>query len=668
MKGKVLHFTPKAELGPAGNVQAFVELCRNSEVLHAREQFNLNAWDTGHAKGQNKKLRIVYSTLEAASRAAAEPALPEPFLSFAKAMLVYLQDQQPVKDQSTRLAALRCMEAALRELTGGSRPTAVDEVVLDQAVARAKAQVSNDVVYAIACQLRVLAKLMQSKGFISLRRIWDHDVKKRNSVGSRISKDALEARQQKLPSAAALRAIGGIFQEAVEPCDVIVSSCTALMVCAPERVNEVLRLRRNCLVEGDGEFRGKLGLRWAGSKGFADAVKWLPSEMAPIAREAVGNLVRSTTAAHEIAAWYTSNRKQLYLHEGAVHLRGRELLTKAELALILWGDESLVRSAKDWAKRVGLANTSSRRKPATYRFKDVEQVVLAMLPSTFPYVPGDNRLLCRDAIAISRRNELHPLRPTFLCMFTCIDYAVLHSKYGRDDRESIFQRFGYTEDDGSPIALRSHSLRHYLNMLAQTGGLTSAEIALFSGRKDVRQNRAYDHMTSEEVQVPVAQALSNGFTAELEPLVLQGRNLVSRSEFGGLGLTAAHTTEFGWCAHDFASEPCQVHRDCINCEEQECIKGDEHKEANLRLLQIETRSLLAQARVALSEVEYGADIWVRHQTKTLDRINALLAILEDGSVPIGARIRLDGENARLIGSGNERIVKVVKTSRQKGRA
>lgn len=129
-------------------------------------------------------------------------------------------------------------------------------------------------------------------------------------------------------------------------------------------------------------------------------------------------------------------------------------------------------------------------------------------------------------------------------------------------------------------------------------------------------------MTSDEVQAPISHALKNGFTSELEPVSGERRNLVTRSEFKGLGLTAAHTTEYGWCAHDFASEPCQMYRDCINCEEQEYIKGEARKEANLRMLKSETEYLLRQAREALGEDDYGADTWVKHQSATLARVNA----------------------------------------------
>nr|WKF58230.1 hypothetical protein HUO10_002728 [Paraburkholderia busanensis] len=665
MNAPVLHFTPRAELEPQANLEAFIALCRNSDVLGAREQFDKNAWEVGYVKGQNKVNRVVFSTLEASREDRSEPSLPHPFLDFAKATIVYLHDKRPVTSQAQRIAALRCLEAALREWNKASRPTAVNVEVLNTAVELARKQVSDAVAYRIAGQLQLIAEFMNSKGFISLRQTWVHGVKRPRELGSRISKEALDARQEKLPSAAVLRALGGIFQEAVQPADVLVSSYLAVMLCAPERINEVLRLARNCLVEGDGRFGGKLGLRWAGSKGAKDTTKWLPTQMAPVARQAISNLVKVTPPAKNIAAWYTDNPNALYLHDGAAHLRGQEVLTAAEVALILWGDEGATNQANTWARMTAeLPKVQLAGRKAGYRFEDVELAVLAMLPETFPFVPGAPELLCKDAMAIIRTNEMHARKATYLCMFTCVDYNTITNPLGaREGRSSIFERFNYTEDDGSPIELRSHALRHYLNMLAQLGGLSSAEIAIFSGRKDVRQNRAYDHMSSDEAQAPISQALKAGFTAGLVPTAT--RDLITRSEFKRFGVAAAHTTEYGWCMHNFASEPCQMYRDCINCEEQECVKGDAHKEANLRLLKEETEFLLNEARQALNDEEYGADVWVVHQSKTLERVNALLSIMDDPSVQPGSRIRLNLENAALITAESTQPIYFLKAEDQK---
>jgi hypothetical protein len=298
-----------------------------------------------------------------------------------------------------------------------------------------------------------------------------------------------------------------------------------------------------------------------------------------------------------------------------------------------------------------------------FRFQDVERAVVAMLPATFPFVPGAPELFCKDAMAVVRLNETHSQKATYLCMFSCVGRNTITNTFGRMDRKSIFERFGYAEDDGSPIMLRSHSLRHYLNMLAQMGGLSSAEIAIFSGRRDVSQNRAYDHMSSDEVQAPITQALNAGFTVNIVPEV--SRDLIARREFKEMGVVAAHTTEYGWCTHNFASEPCQMYRDCINCEEQECVKGEERKEVNLRLLKNETEYLLKEAREALSDEEYGADTWVEHQTKTLERVNTLLFIMEDPSFPAGARVRLNLANAALITANDIPSTKDIKADEQK---
>lgn len=664
MSASALHFTPRAELGPQENLQDFIEICKQSDVLQARTQFESNVWDLGHRKGYNTVLRVVFSTHEAAKQSEPEPVFPQPFLDFAKAAIVYLQDQKPVVSTSTRIAALRCLEAALREWSKGSRPTAVNVEVLDTAVELAKKRFNAPGAYRVAGQLKIVAGLMRSKAFISLRQPWVPGIKKPKDLGSRVSNEAVKARQEKLPSAAALRALAYIFHEATKPFDILVSSYTALMLCAPERINEVLRLRRNCLVEGEGRFAGTLRLRWPGSKLAEDTTKALPTTMAPLAREAVSNLLKVTSTAQKIAAWYTANTKSLFLHKGASHLRGKELLTLREIALVLWGDEGLHKSAASWARATN--GLESQKIPGGnghrigYRFADVEKAVLKMLPSTFPYVPGDPQLRCMDAMSVVNANANHSEKTAYLCMFDCVDYQTISSSLaGYAGKKTIFERFSYTEDDGTAIVVNSHSLRHYLNMLAQTGGLGDALIAILSGRKDVRQNRAYDHRTSEEVQEPISRALKAGFTGTLVPA--SSRDLVVRDEFKSMGVGAAHTTEFGWCMHNFASEPCQMYRDCINCEEQECIKGEAQKVSNLRQLKEETQYLLQQAREALSDEEYGADNWVKHQTLTLERVSALLAIMDDDAVPQGAQVRLNLSNAPLITIDNVRPIKFIRT-------
>ncbi|EGH67137.1 putative integrase, partial [Pseudomonas syringae pv. actinidiae str. M302091] len=98
--------------------------------------------------------------------------------------------------------------------------------------------------------------------------------------------------------------------------------------------------------------------------------------------------------------------------------------------------------------------------------------------------------------------------------------------------------------------------------------------------------------------------------------------------------------EYGFCVHDFSMLPCQKHRDCLNCTEQVCVKGDEERLERLMQQRDGIRTQLEKAREASENGLYGADRWSQHQIKTLERISQLVDILESPDTPVGSVIRL----------------------------
>ena len=80
-------------------------------------------------------------------------------------------------------------------------------------------------------------------------------------------------------------------------------------------------------------------------------------------------------------------------------------------------------------------------------------------------------------------------------MFDAVAYYNIMDQFHTAD--GIFARLGLSDPD-DPITLKTHQLRHYLNTLAQRGGLSEAEIAAWSGRADIRQSTVYDHRTPEK--------------------------------------------------------------------------------------------------------------------------------------------------------------------------
>lgn len=247
-----------------------------------------------------------------------------------------------------------------------------------------------------------------------------------------------------------------------------------------------------------------------------------------------------------------------------------------------------------------------------------------------------------EALLIVRRNELGARYGTYRCMIEAVGIGQINTGLGsriEHGHESIFTRFGFTEPDGSHIAVTTHQFRHYLNTLAQAGGLSQLDIAKWSGRKDIRQNEAYDHVTPGQMLQKIRDAVGGdqmfGPLAELPKKVL-----IRRDEFARLVVPTAHTTDLGYCVHDYTASPCQLHMDCIHCRDLVCVKGDTEKETLLRRRLDEAKGLMERAQAATSEGYSGSDRWLDHHRTTVDRLAQLCSIMDDPRVPDGAVIQL----------------------------
>ena len=140
---------------------------------------------------------------------------------------------------------------------------------------------------------------------------------------------------------------------------------------------------------------------------------------------------------------------------------------------------------------------------------------------------------------------------------------------GTREMQTVWDRNGYKNPDGSRVSLTTHQVRHFLNTTAQRGDLGQFDIARWSGRANVSQNNTYNHMTDDEYQnkissVPALKALAG----PLEKITANAP--VTLADLGAIGDVMAHVTEFGFCVHDYSMLPCQKHRDCLNCGEQVC--------------------------------------------------------------------------------------------------
>lgn len=639
----IAFFRPRREVAAQANLEAFIDLCRKKlTVFGAGLPFEHHIWDVTDfipLKGKKSALRAVFSSWHTVNEPVPSP-MPEPFGAFAKSYFRYQHGLRPTKAIAFRISALRALCAALEE-HGTANPVAADAGVFNRAAQILAEHYSDSAAYRIGQQLGMLAIFMDDNNLCAVPLHWKCPIPRPTESGGRVGEEFDERRNKKLPSAFVLDSLARAFVAATEPPDVIITSIAALLCSAPDRVNEVLSLRADCEVRAERSAAPTAyGLRYWPSKGAEPMVKWVVPSMAGVVADAIKRLRQHTEEARKVAAWYEANATSLYLPTHLEHLRGRSNLSMAEVIEIMFVEPK--RGGAEWCQRNAVP-LHGRGKRVVASFQDLEQAVLAKLPRGFPLMDEELGLRYSEALCVTLRNAMHGQRGTYRCLIDAVDQGDVSTGLGNRSKHgfpSVFNRLGLFGVDGAPIAIRSHQFRHYLNTLAHSGGMSELDIAKWSGRLDVRQNSAYNHVSDRDVLARINELKSEHPDASRELATQVRVNHLPRSRFAELKIQTAHTTDFGFCVHDYAMSPCQLHMDCVNCNEQVCVKGDALGEANVRSRHEETAALLKEARDADAEGFYGASRWVRHQQLTLERLAQLIAILEDPRIEMGAVIRL----------------------------
>lgn len=640
----VITFTPRADADALQNLDGFIDVCRNHlTVFGVSLDFESDVWDTNiEVKGKYSKLRLVFSNLETCNSSQLV-MMDEPFKSFAKGYMRYQQAQRPTTAVTGRVAALRLIEAALLE-TGAVGPSAIDSDVLNRAARLAGEHFkSADVVYRTVQQVKLVSDFLRANRLTTTLTNWKNPVKRPDQGGKKVGKEADDLRVSKLPTPATLDALPKAFRLASEPADVVVTSATALMVSAPDRINEVLLLREACeRREPDNDQVVQYGLEWYPAKGAEPMIKWMVPSMTDVVIEALARIRKHTDEARRVARWYEKNPGKIYLATKELEkYRDREWLAMGEVADILFADAVLHNSPREWCQLNKVPLDRPGKKNYRVRFADLEAAVLKQLPPGFPVMNDAVGLKYSEALFVVLRNTMDVKKARFRCIIEPLGHPHIHNRLGARSTtgvQSIFDKCGIFEEDGSSIRVHTHQFRHYLDTLAQMGGMSQLDIAKWAGRKDIRQNDTYDHESTQSLLARVRDLVGDDARMFGPVATKSQRILVPRDEFGRLKIPTAHTTDYGYCVHDYTMTPCQLHQDCLNCDEQICVKGEKEKERRLRQAHAEATLLLAKAEQAIKDGEYGAKDWAEDHGRVLAKITALLDVIDNPDVPPGSVI------------------------------
>jgi hypothetical protein len=217
--------------------------------------------------------------------------------------------------------------------------------------------------------------------------------------------------------------------------------------------------------------------------------------------------------------------------------------------------------------------------------------------------------------------------------------------------KSVFERFDIREEEGAICRMSSHQFRHWLNDIADKGGLPTDVLMRWMGRSDRRSLEVYKHATMDERLKWVKEGIRAEQMQGTMPAAYFELPETEREIFLEGQIQAVHFTPMGLCLHDFAVEPCPYHLNCVRgCPNYLRTKGSRRERRHLLQIQENTEKALANARQYI--VETGDEItraWVEHHEETLQGIRLALAVDEEEAGHGGRLIHPASSSADLAG-------------------
>lgn len=649
---KIFQFIPKHNVEAAENLAEFIRLCREElTVFGANLEWEENLWSPPGVSFGNldQKTRILDPS----------NAMQQPFLDFAKAYFRYQQGHKPTKSH-IEIRALKCFERALLQTRGEANIALVNSLVLDNAALLAKKFFSPGTAYQVGREIGRIASFVSEKHhLISGQLDWRSPILRPiDTVRTGIK--AREQREKKLPNEELLHALAEIFSSnPTPPKDIFTSPICVMLLCAPSRISEILSLPVDCEVwqtKRDGN--KAYGWRFQPGKGGTPCIKWIPDAMISIAQEAILRVRKLTDEARKIAKWHEAHPHLFYRHEDCPNVPEDQPLTIVQTGYALGIPVDDQRYCRAELRRLDLSDQAG-----TNTLKLLQQWLVAKLPPDFPWLDKERGIRFSDALFCLQAKLLRPDMPKSPILVWKPTPNTLNDDLSSRESTpgyvvpSIFDRYGYKN-----LKANSHQFRHLLNTMAQRGGLSQAEIARWSGRADMKQNRVYDHMSEFElVDMIRSHDTSLSLDQSLQEIAEQIATKIpmTSQEFNSLAMPTAHVTEFGFCIHDYTMSPCQRFRDCINCTEQVCVKGDRRIERLKERLHI-VEKLRNKAAQEINDGTAGADRWYEIHDLTEKRLRELIGIMEDPNIQNGAIIKLRNKNEfsplrRALGSTTKQV-------------
>lgn len=603
-----------------------------------------NDWDSNFWRFQDRGIR--FTKLSSENRRKNQKILDADFLDFAKS---YMTHEIMFRKRKIIhcLLALRAIEFILIKKYSCCDISKINIPVFDESLSLLEERYSLVYCYDIAAQIANLALFISKNKLTHFSNIhsWKNPLKIKHE--DFICNKAKH--KGKLPDEVALNAFAEIFsQPLTNRRDIFTTSVIVLLMSAPSRISETLALPMDCLMaETTKKGEVKHGLRFWAGKGYCAEIKWIPSVMVPILEVAIERILSITKEARAFAKLLELDFKGFHHSLGRLRkLPADRMLTSEQVVEILTNQRKPRKDCTGMLKRLSLIHTDG-----AYCLKSLWDELRSRLPPNFPWYDKAKNIKYSNLLFLIFKDSFHPKKTDNIIQL----YIPKKGFFIQDispERENvnIFERYGYKNSDGSAIHFNTHQIRHLLNTIAQRNGLSQYEIAKWSGRVNVSQNRVYNHVEEEEIlekyESLKALAKSNGTSSKISNPSLE--NSEHKAGAALLYPQTLHITEFGYCTHDFVVSQCEKFRDCVNCSDQVCIKGHTENLTRLKEKLSHVKGLIYKVAGENSSGSHGdideKDQWLTFQVQTKERLTELIHILEDTDIPNGSFVRLSNKS------------------------
>lgn len=639
----IVQFVPRADVDARENLAGFVRMAREELTAFGEG----GAWDSD--RWTQDKTVAVFATKTKPLGTYSFTPMADPFKQFAKAYVRYEYSHRSVVSVAFWIQALRCIEAALLQVQGRAEVGLLNLAVMDVSAAKCKEfYTSEDVWHKTGLMMVRVFDFCRAHGLVRSLPPWQSPFLKPTILTEDLGEAGKAHREAKLPSNASMLALADLFCQSDDKESQFFSSIMVLLMVAPGRISEVLRLPVDCIgLEPDERGDLQMYLRWWAAKGKGFTKKWIIPAMRDVVSEAVRRLTEIGAPARAAAKFAFDHPGEFLGHKHDPETgndAGDAVLSPEEFCAAMGLDpKATVRNA-DGSPRWSALTTNTKwiaelvsTGPVTYGTL-AAYVHQTYCGARWPFIDVKQTVQVWDALCLHRENEFHhdfAVKPFSWRLPTANEVnARLEDSQGR----SLFERYGIRNPDGSPVALTSHQLRHWLSTMSERAGMDDYTLAQWAGRARVADNRHYDHRTPEE-----RSSEARSLVLPQRPGLLQrfkNRQPVTYQELGVDRPGAAKPTLYGLCVHDYSMTPCTKLRQCMTCKLHVCIKGDFVTLDRIKRLEDQLQFALDRAEEAHQAGTFGADRWVDHFKWELAHTRTMRIMLERADIPDGTPLRI----------------------------